>query len=72
VLTIEGDGRAQAQIWAHQATGDQPTRMQGDRLRYNLRTGAAETDRVSEWVIPLGPNTKLPKMPAGIAPKSGR
>jgi hypothetical protein len=72
VLTIEGDGRAQAQIWMHQATGGPPNRMQGERLRYNLRTGAAETDRVSEINVNLGPNIKLPKMPAGIGPKTGR
>jgi hypothetical protein len=72
VLTIEGDGRAQAQIWMQQATGGPPTRYQGERLRYNLRTGAAETDRVSEIIVPLPPNTKLPKMPTGIGPKMGR
>jgi len=64
VLTLEGDGRARAQVWMHQAAGGDPNRLEGERLRYNLRTGAIETDVVTDIHINLGPNVKLPKTPA--------
>jgi hypothetical protein len=59
VLTLEGDGRAEAKAWLHRTPGDDPARFQGQRLQYNLRTGQMQTDGIKNFHIPLGPNIKI-------------
>jgi hypothetical protein len=68
VLSIQGDGRADAKAWWHRIPGDDPIRYEGQLLKYNLRTGMMETDVVKNVHIPLGPNIKLP-MPSLPVPK---
>ena len=68
MLTIQGDGRADAKAWLHQTPGDDPVRYEGQRLSYNLRTGELQTDVVKNVHINLGPNIKLP-MPSLPVPK---
>jgi hypothetical protein len=60
VLTIQGDGRADAKAWWHQTPGDDPIRYEGQLLRYNLRTGNLVNEVIKNLHIPLGPNIKLP------------
>ena len=60
VLTIHGDGRADAKAWFHKTSGDDPVRYEGQLLKYNLRTGGLQTDVVKNFHFPLSPNIKLP------------
>jgi hypothetical protein len=60
VLTIQGDGRADAKAWLHRTPGDDPARFEGQRLSYNLRTGELQTDVIKNVHINLAPNVKLP------------
>jgi hypothetical protein len=70
MLTLEGDGRAKAQVWMHRAAGGDPNRMSGERLRYNLRTGEVQTDVVPGIYFNLENNIKLPKVPSLTPAKS--
>jgi hypothetical protein len=56
VLTIEGQGRVTARAWV----GRQRNFLEGERLQYNLRTGAATTDRIQNIRIQLGTGTPVP------------
>lgn len=56
VLTIEGQGRVMARAWV----GRQRNFLEGQRLQYNLRTGAATTDRIQNIRIQLGSDAALP------------
>jgi hypothetical protein len=55
VLTIEGQGRVMARAWV----GRQRNFLEGERLQYNLRTGAATTDRIQNIRIQLGTDRPL-------------
>lgn len=56
VLTIEGQGRVMARAWV----GRQRNYLEGERLQYNLGTGAATTDRIQNIRIQLGTDRPLP------------
>lgn len=55
VLTIEGQGRVMARAWV----GRNRNFLEGQRLQYHLRTGAATTDRIQNIRIQLGTETPL-------------
>lgn len=63
VLVIEADGRAKARVSVQQATG-RAAWGEGEKFRYNLRTGEFIPDSVNDLRFDLPPNTnsRLPKM----------
>jgi lipopolysaccharide export system protein LptA len=60
VLTIEGEGRVLARGWMQSAPGRERDVFEGQKLQYNVRTGAAATDGVKNIRIHLDPDMKLP------------
>lgn len=63
MLTVEGDGRADAHLWMRDATGAEPLALKGQRFRYNIRTGWAGQEGVDRLQFTLPQDFKLPSSP---------
>jgi hypothetical protein len=71
VLTIRGDGRADAHVWQSPAPGEAPTKIQFQRGSYNLRTGKFDGDGFKriELQNPDGIRLRAPPLPPPPLPQ---
>jgi hypothetical protein len=62
LLTIEGDGRADAEIWQRSVTGQEPNHFSAQKCMYNLRGGNFEGAGSTRMVFPGSGGMKFPKI----------